>query len=126
MFAQPNLVTYLREIEECSEDVSGSPLHSYTANSINNLPPLSPTSMWSTNFTQNLNTSYSSDVQKEYWTNDNSTSLNGIRYDRKPRGKWNNLIKQKILEFEGPSFSYKPIFCTTPAPEVFLFCLLFF
>jgi len=64
--------------------------------------------------------SYSSNAQKEYM---NNTNVNGSTvYDRgcgsTGGGKWASLIKQKILEYEGPNFNYKPIFSAPAASEV--------
>uniref|UniRef100_A0A6P7GG23 Sphingomyelin phosphodiesterase 4 n=1 Tax=Diabrotica virgifera virgifera TaxID=50390 RepID=A0A6P7GG23_DIAVI len=113
VFDQPNLPKFLRDIEQCVDN-NNSPTHSYNKHWVNNLPPLSPTTNWSTNTTvQNLTLSESFQSQKSSPSNTFLISRGGSEK------KWSAVVRQKIFELEGPNFCYKPLFSCPPAPEVF-------
>ncbi|XP_072391535.1 sphingomyelin phosphodiesterase 4 [Diabrotica undecimpunctata] len=113
VFDQPNLPKFLRDIEQCVDN-NNSPTHSYNKHWVNNLPPLSPTTNWSTNTTvQNLTFSESFQSQKSSPSNTFLISRGGSEK------KWSAMVRQKIFELEGPNFCYKPLFSCPPAPEVF-------
>ncbi|XP_056639509.1 sphingomyelin phosphodiesterase 4 isoform X1 [Diorhabda sublineata] len=106
VFDQPNLPQYIREIEQCVENNGSPTTHNYSHHWTNNLPPLSPTSNWSTNTT----------LQKSLTVSENFQNRSGRLTIEK---KWSTVVKQKIFELEGPNFCYKPLFLNPPAPEVF-------
>lgn len=116
VFDQPNLPNYLREIELCVEDNS-SPSHKYNSDHWkNNLPPLSPTSNWSTNTIVKEKISVDSPRKQTFSSLlSNSFMNNSILHFEK---KWSAILRQKIFELEGPNFCYKPLFSDPPAPEV--------
>ncbi|KAK5644338.1 hypothetical protein RI129_005638 [Pyrocoelia pectoralis] len=116
VFGQPNLTYYLREIEEAVQQVnSASPLHSYHLTYSHGLPPLSPTSKWSTNNSLPLNVTQNVDTQL-HWK-DTANSYQSSIYGG-TGGKWGNIVRQRILEYEGSNFRYKPLFTTPVASEV--------
>lgn len=111
VFAQPNLVPYLCEIESNVELANTNALHSCNSNYQSIVPPLAPTTMWSLNTTRDSNTSYN---PSSVWNAKPELLVTfGV-----PGDKWGVLIKQKILEYEGPNFVYKPTFTSNIAPEV--------
>ncbi|CAH0555499.1 unnamed protein product [Brassicogethes aeneus] len=116
VFDQPNLPTYLQEIENCVENNHSPTHHKYNSHWGSNLPPLSPTSNWSSNTALNqLNAS--ADSSRAFQPSVNSTAfLNNSFQNEK---KWLAIVRQKIFELEGPNFCYKPLFSNPPAPEVF-------
>ncbi|GJQ83344.1 hypothetical protein Trydic_g18129 [Trypoxylus dichotomus] len=110
VFNQTNLVSLIREVEYCIENNQYSPTHSFQMP--NPMPPLSPTSRWSTN------TSYYNPIQ----TNSpaNSAEFNTSARDRSfNSSRYSAIVRQKIYELEGPNFYFKPLFTSTAAPEVF-------
>lgn len=117
MFDQPNLPNYLREIEQCVEDNS-SPSHKYRSDHWkNNLPPLSPTSNWSTNIVSKQNISLETPRKSSFpaaLTNTTFPNTSILHFEK----KWSATLRQKIFELEGPNFCYKPLFSEPPAPEV--------
>ncbi|XP_023023938.2 sphingomyelin phosphodiesterase 4 isoform X1 [Leptinotarsa decemlineata] len=117
VFDQPNLPNFLREVEQCVEN-NNSPSHKYDNNHWgNSLPPLSPTSNWSSN-TRMKNRSKSGSLQNTTFSpNSNSTSFlsTSLHSDK----KWSATVRQRIFELEGPNFYYKPLFSDPPAPEIF-------
>ncbi|KAJ8938884.1 hypothetical protein NQ318_016088 [Aromia moschata] len=117
VFDQPNLATYLREVEQCVEN-NHSPTHKYNDQWINTLPPLSPTSNWSTNTSVSIGSPLNSTRKQTFSPILNSTMFlnSGIMQTEK---KWSAIVRQKIFELEGPNFCYKPLFSDPPAPEVF-------
>ncbi|KAK4875253.1 hypothetical protein RN001_011675 [Aquatica leii] len=112
VFGQPNLVTYLRAIEFSVQQLDTTPLHSYNINT-NSLPPLSPTSNWSTNL---LSKEKPNRVDLQDW--DQSLHPQDSTFASSTTS-WGNVVKQKILEYEGPNFCYKPMFIVPPASEVY-------
>ncbi|XP_018579891.1 sphingomyelin phosphodiesterase 4 [Anoplophora glabripennis] len=117
VFDQPNLPNFLREVEQCVEN-NHSPTHKYNDHWANSLPPLSPTSNWSTNITQRGNTSVESSHKQGFTPILNSTAFlsgNTVHTEK----KWSAIVRQKIFELEGPNFCYKPLFSDPPAPEVY-------
>ncbi|KAF5304167.1 hypothetical protein FQR65_LT08061 [Abscondita terminalis] len=113
VFGQPNLVSYLRTIEFSAQQFDSTPLHNYHVNT-HGLPPLSPTSNWSTNLSMEGKPS-SADLSR--WgrtlhSNEDSSFVTSI-------ASWGNLVKQKILEYEGPNFCYKPMFIVPPPDEIY-------
>nr|CAI5857292.1 unnamed protein product [Callosobruchus analis] len=118
VFDQPNLPSYLKEVEQCVESDrvlylwEGESPHRHTSNHwSNNLPPLSPTSNWSTNtiIEGNKKPNVSPVISR-------SSFLNRDAYTEK---KWSAIVKQTIFELEGPNFVYKPLFSDPPATEVY-------
>ncbi|KAJ8934159.1 hypothetical protein NQ314_013541 [Rhamnusium bicolor] len=116
VFDQPNLSNYLREVEQCVEN-NHSPSHKYNDHWNNNLPPLSPTTNWSTNTTSVGNSLLESPHKQGFSPVLNSTSFisSSIVHTEK---KWSAIVRQKIFELEGPNFCYKALFSDPPAPEV--------
>lgn len=118
VFDQPNLPQYLREIEHCVDN-SSSPTHKYNNHWANSLPPLSPTSNWSTNMSLSKSTTMTS---PDTTLNQTRTGLNTSSFLSSTRvpadKKWAPLVRQKIFDLEGPNFSYKPLFSNPPASEV--------
>lgn len=113
VFNQPNLVFLLREIEGNLINLKGTNTHNFGKTWIPNLPPLLPTSAWSTNDTSYFDSSIFS-AQKQM--DASSTFCNdGFKISS---GKFGALIKNKIFELEGPTFNYKPLFLGPPAKEV--------
>lgn len=109
VFDQPNLAQYLREIEQCVEN-NHSPTHNkYNTTWTSNLPPLSPTSNWSTNTNRII-----SPIAQNFTLNTTYNLTNSLNDKR-----WSAIIRQKIFELEGPNFCYKPLFSAQPATEVF-------
>lgn len=108
---------YLREIEQCVEE-NNSPTHKFNSNQWkNNLPPLSPTSNWSTNTDNIERISFESSRKQGFSPVMNSTTFvhtSVLHFEK----KWSAVLRQKIFELEGPNFCYKPLFCDPPAPEV--------
>lgn len=108
MFDQPNLVPLLREIESTIENKNSSPTHSFNTTWPSNMPPLSPTTNWSSNtffdsFSPNKN-----NLSGSFILNNSGFKL----------GKFTAVIRQKIQDLEGPNFCYKPLFTAKAAPEV--------
>lgn len=110
VFDQPNLVHLLREIENTVENKNPSPTHSFNTTWPSNMPPLSPTTSWSSNTYFNA-TSSKADLNKSSFLINNSFRLSG---------KYTAIVRQKIQDLEGPNFCYKALFTTTVAPEVIL------
>lgn len=131
MFGQPDLVPMIRDIESCIENLNHSPTHSYHTAWSSNLPPLSPTSCWSTNTSYNATTNLNLSAN-EYHTAHNTSiplkpssphSFNQSTYQT-PRinvlnNKWAAIVRHRIYEWEGPEFCYKPMFTRNAAPEVY-------
>lgn len=117
VFNQPNLVSMLKKVESLVENKNYSPTHHSTLNYSSILPPLSPTSRWSTNNTTDI---YSSTHIMQDISSDNVHPANffGSGYDTFA-SKYLNLVRQKIYELEGPNFCYKPMFITQTAAEVY-------
>ncbi|KAF7277955.1 hypothetical protein GWI33_009070 [Rhynchophorus ferrugineus] len=109
VFDQQNLPQFLREIEQYVENHQQSPTHQKYIGWQNSLPTVSPNINWST-------TLPASRISRNN-RNGNVTFMNSTigPADR----KWTVITKQKILEFEGPNFCYKPLFSQPPAHEVF-------
>lgn len=125
VFDQPNLVPLLKEVESFLQNSKESPSHTFGGGWSSKLPPLSPTSSWSTNITGNetfYNTSMNShksflrtsaDASGMY-SPDNAYQISG--------SKMGTVVRNAMFELEGPNFVYKPLFYgRTPAQEV---CLL--
>lgn len=128
VFGQPNLVAMIREIETCIDNINHSPTHSYNPmGTATVLPPLSPTSCWSTNTA----TTYH---QHPMTTTDNTTiadysmkktaAHDSVSYQQANRlnvhsNKWAAIVRHRIYELEGSEFCYKPIFVGRAAPEIF-------
>lgn len=118
VFNQPNLVNLLKEVENCVEN-NHSPSHSYNnPHWTNSLPPLSPTSTWSTNTMNTSGILKLNSSEKHTYTLKQDTSSFCKSYISGQK-KWACAIKQKIYELEGPTFCYKPLFTKPPASEVF-------
>lgn len=107
VFDQTNLAQLLKEIESTVENKDPSPTHSFNSTWPSNMPPLSPTTNWSSN------TSY-------FNSSNPNTHLKKSFFDNNPivSGKYAAVVRQKIYELEGPNFCYKPLFTVPPAPEV--------
>ncbi|KAB0794693.1 hypothetical protein PPYR_11532 [Photinus pyralis] len=109
VFGQPHLISYLRDIEEAIQQVTvTSPIHPYHSPTSHGLPPLSPTSKWSTNNSQYSDTQ----IHWKDTVNSSQTPYGGFG------GKWGNIVRQRILEYEGSHFCYKPMFIPPVASEV--------
>ncbi|KAJ8917730.1 hypothetical protein NQ315_005179 [Exocentrus adspersus] len=117
VFDQPNLPNFLREVEQCVEN-NHSPSHKYNDHWSNSLPPLSPTTNWSTNINQKGISSMEFSQKHEFSPILNSTAFltSSVVHVEK---KWAAVVRQKIFELEGPNFCYKPLFSDPPAPEVY-------
>ncbi|KAI4462177.1 sphingomyelin phosphodiesterase 4 [Holotrichia oblita] len=110
VFDQPNLVNLIREIEYCIENNDFSPTHGFSMP--NSMPPLSPTSKWSSN------TAYFDPAQMK--SGPNSTFNASSRVARSfSNTKYSGIVRQKINELEGPNFHFKPLFAGAAAQEVF-------
>ncbi|KAF5269701.1 hypothetical protein FQA39_LY08624 [Lamprigera yunnana] len=105
VFGQPNLVNFLREIELSVQHVNIASSHLYHTNYENGLPFLTPTSNWSTN------------EADEKSSRNIGLGLN-LQDSSFPGTKWGIIVKQKVLEYEGPSFCYRPIFIVPTANEI--------
>lgn len=109
VFDQPNLVPLLREIESTVENKNPSPTHSFINTTWpSNMPPLSPTTSWSSNTYFNM-TSVKSELNNSSFLMNNSFRLSG---------KYTAIVRQSIQDLEGPNFCYKPLFTIKVAPEV--------
>ncbi|RZC36546.1 sphingomyelin phosphodiesterase 4, partial [Asbolus verrucosus] len=125
VFNQPNLASFLKEIEHCIEN-NHSPSHSYSNHWLSNLPPLNPTTNWCSN--TSLNNSNSNLWGSNNAVNNDSSPFNSLRnlgldssnttFMNTLLGdkKWSAIVKQRIYELEGPTFCYKPLFSVPPAP----------
>ncbi|KAK9709081.1 Mitochondrial-associated sphingomyelin phosphodiesterase [Popillia japonica] len=109
VYDQPNLVSLIREIEYCIENNDFSPTHGF--NMPNTMPPLSPTSKWSSN------TGYFDPAQMK--SGPNSTFNASARARSFSNTKYSGIVRQKINELEGPNFCFKPLFAGAAAQEVF-------
>lgn len=116
VYDQPNLVSLIREIEYCIENNDFSPTHGF--NMPNTMPPLSPTSKWSSN------TGYFDPAQMK--SGPNSTFNASARARSFSNTKYSGIVRQKINELEGPNFCFKPLFAGAAAQEVRLIKLFFF
>ncbi|KAL3268108.1 hypothetical protein HHI36_007235 [Cryptolaemus montrouzieri] len=116
VFNQPNLADLLREVEHCVES-NHSPSHSYNLQWSNVLPPLSPTSMWSTNILVK-NVSIECNTKQLFAPDCTSTNVMCNSYFQGDK-KWACILRQKMYELEGPNFCYKPLFTNPAAQEVF-------
>lgn len=116
MFDQPNLATFLKEIESCVEN-NHSPTHyKYNSHWASSLPPLSPTSNWSSNTSSYVNKPNSvSPRALRIDVNGTSFLNNSIQSEK----RWHPIVRQKIFELEGPNFCYKALFMSPPAAEVY-------
>lgn len=99
----------LKEVESCVDNRNHSPSHSYSG-IWSSLPPLSPTSNWSTNTPNQSPNSKRSPNKLETSYLETSTPVRN--------GKWTAVVRQHIFDLEGPEFFYKPMFTDKPAPEV--------
>lgn len=99
MFSQPNLVTYLREIERSLslEKFNHSASTIYHSSSVLR------------------DDTYNSSIN-ELWLSDKSNMEQS--YQTTYNNRWNMIIKQKIYELEGPTFFYQYLFATPPSKEV--------
>lgn len=94
VFAQPNLVPMIQEIENCI-DLNNSPNHSVN-NTLSLLPPLSPS--WHTQF----------DLSSKALSTSFNASTDGTR--KLLNSKWAALVRHRMYEWEGPEFCYKAMF----------------
>lgn len=117
VFDQPNLPNFLREVEQCVES-NNLDVTKFSNTSWNSsLPPLSPTTSWSSNMSLKMSPILSPQKKSVSPILNNSSFLNSGCVSPTDR-KWSSIIKQKIFELEGPNFCYKPLFSDPPADEV--------
>ncbi|KAL1494759.1 hypothetical protein ABEB36_010305 [Hypothenemus hampei] len=105
VFGQPNLANFLRKVEECVETHHSSPSHKNF-------------SVWNHDLTSNKwsNQPISPIRSDDNFVPRNMSPINStIAYSDK---KWSKILRQKIYEFEGPHFCYKPLFTYPPTHEV--------
>nr|XP_022912671.1 sphingomyelin phosphodiesterase 4 [Onthophagus taurus] len=111
VFDQPNLVSFIKEIENCIEENYSTSNHGFSSYNISNsMPPLSPTAQWSSN---------RSHLPSHIGSITDDAKLISMEKDRIIGSKYVIIVKQKMYELEGTNFCYKPLFISPPAPEVY-------
>ncbi|XP_017772649.1 PREDICTED: sphingomyelin phosphodiesterase 4 isoform X2 [Nicrophorus vespilloides] len=113
VFSQPNLVPILRRLESVVENKNYSPTHVLHNNPLGLMPPLSPTTRWSTNTSGHIYDSTHIESPKKPCSNFMSMGSDPLA------SKYMSVVRQKLYELEGPNFCYKPLFTVQAAPEVY-------